>query len=238
MTRAVLSIGSNLGDRLAHLRSVVDAFAPQLVAVSSVYSTAPWGGVPQQHYLNAVLVVDDPVAEPLDWLRRGQALEQAADRVREVRWGARTLDVDVVWCAQPCPPGGSDGPGGGSLRDHEGTRGRRIPHSGSDGPGGGSLRDHEGTRGRRIPHSGSDGPGPGSQPVRSTDPTLTLPHPHAHERAFVLVPWLEVEPDAVLEVAGRPRPIRELLAGLDAAERNGVRRTAFTLLPDSHGGAS
>ncbi|MGV9679008.1 2-amino-4-hydroxy-6-hydroxymethyldihydropteridine diphosphokinase [Nocardia sp. NPDC003482] len=169
MSRAVLSIGSNLGDRLAHLRGVVDACAPHLVAVSSVYSTAPWGGVPQEHYLNAVVVVDDPAAEPRDWLRRGQELEQAAGRVREVRWGARTLDVDVIRCAT------------------------------------------------------------GSREVRSTDPTLTLPHPQAHRRAFVLVPWLEVEPDAVLAAEGRELPIRDWLNALDASEIDGVRRTELTL---------
>jgi hypothetical protein len=58
--------------------------------------------------------------------------------------------------------GGSDGPGGGSLRNHGGTRGRRIDTAGSDGPGGGSLRNHGGTRGRRIDTAGSDGPGGGS----------------------------------------------------------------------------
>ncbi|ATL65327.1 2-amino-4-hydroxy-6-hydroxymethyldihydropteridine diphosphokinase [Nocardia terpenica] len=173
MTRAVLSIGSNLGDRLAHLRSVVDGLAPWLTAVSSVYSTPPWGGVPQQDYLNAVLVVEDPAAEARDWLHRGQRLEQAAGRVREVRWGARTLDVDVVWCAALRPAG---------------------PH-----------------------------------PCRSTDPTLTLPHPQAHNRAFVLVPWLEVEPEALLEVDGDPRPVREWLAALDPAEVEGVRRTEHSL---------
>ncbi|MFI5780009.1 2-amino-4-hydroxy-6-hydroxymethyldihydropteridine diphosphokinase [Nocardia sp. NPDC051570] len=169
MSRAVLSIGSNLGDRVAHLRGVADAFAPHLVVVSSVYSTPPWGGVPQQDYLNAVLVVDDPAAEAWDWLRRGQELEQAAGRVREMRWGARTLDVDVIWCAE------------------------------------------------------------GARVVRSVDPTLTLPHPQAHNRAFVLVPWLEVEPEAVLETQGRARPVRDWLAELDAAEIDGVRRTELTL---------
>ena len=54
----MLSIGSNLGDRLAHLRSVVAALDP--VLVSPVYETAPWGGVEQDDYLNAVLVVEDP----------------------------------------------------------------------------------------------------------------------------------------------------------------------------------
>ncbi|GAB4582689.1 2-amino-4-hydroxy-6-hydroxymethyldihydropteridine diphosphokinase [Nocardia sp. IFM 10818] len=173
MSRVVLSIGSNLGDRLAHLRSVVAALRPRLLAVSSVYSTPPWGGVPQQDYLNAVLVAEDPDLEPSDWLRLGQELEQAAERVRAVRWGARTLDVDVVWAGQ-----------------------RR--------------RD-------------------GELAVRSSDPTLTLPHPQAHNRAFVLVPWLELEPDAELEAAGARRPLRDWLAALDTAEVAGVRRTELTL---------
>ncbi|WP_024800926.1 2-amino-4-hydroxy-6-hydroxymethyldihydropteridine diphosphokinase [Nocardia sp. BMG51109] len=175
MSRAVLSIGSNMGDRRAHLRSVVDAFAPHLVAVSSVYETAPWGPVPQEPYLNAILLVDDPVASPWDWLRRGRDLERAADRVREVRWGARTLDVDVIRCEE-----------------------RRTD---------------------------------GAHPVRSTDPELTLPHPQAHHRAFVLVPWLEADPGAVLEVSEEPRPVRELLAALHPAERAGVHRTELTLRP-------
>ena len=96
MTRAVLSLGSNLGDRLAHLRAAVAGFAGALVAASPVYETAPWGGVAQDDYLNAVLLVDDPGTDEWGWLRRGQALEDAAGRVREVRWGPRTLDVDVV----------------------------------------------------------------------------------------------------------------------------------------------
>ncbi|MQY24499.1 2-amino-4-hydroxy-6-hydroxymethyldihydropteridine diphosphokinase [Nocardia aurantia] len=175
MSRAVLSIGSNLGDRQAHLRGVVDAFAPWLVAVSPVYTTAPWGGVEQDDYLNAVLVVDDPDAGPWEWLRRGQELEQSAHRVREVRWGARTLDVDVITCATADLAGGP------------------------------------------------------ATPVHSADPALILPHPQAWHRAFVLVPWLAAEPDAVLEVDGRPRPVRELLAALDPAERDGVRRTELTL---------
>ncbi len=96
MSRAVLSLGSNLGDRAAHLRAAVAGFAGVLVAASPVYETAPWGGVPQDDFLNAVLVVDDAGTDAWGWLRRGQALEDAAGRVREVRWGPRTLDVDVV----------------------------------------------------------------------------------------------------------------------------------------------
>ena len=96
MTRAVLSLGSNLGDREAHLRAAVAGFADVLVAASPVYETAAWGGVEQPDFLNAVLVVDDPDTDARGWLRRGQALENAEGRVREVHWGPRTLDVDVV----------------------------------------------------------------------------------------------------------------------------------------------
>ena len=143
MTRAVLSIGSNLGDRLAYLQLAVDGFADVLVAVSPVYETAPWGVLDQDDFLNAVLVVEDPDTDAWGWLRRGQALERAAERVRDRRWGPRTLDVDVVTV---------------------------------------------------------DG-------VLSSDPELLLPHPGAHERATVLIPWLDVSPDAVLPGFG---PIAEL----------------------------
>ena len=132
MSRAVLSLGSNVGDRLAHLRSVVTALRP--VAVSSVYETAPWGGVDQDDYLNAVVVVEDPGTDAYGWLARARELEAAAGRVRDVRWGPRTLDVDVI--------------------------------------------DVDG--------------------IVSADPELPLPHPRAYERAFVLLPWAEVEPHRAL----------------------------------------
>jgi 2-amino-4-hydroxy-6-hydroxymethyldihydropteridine diphosphokinase len=96
MSTAVLSLGSNLGDRAAHLEAAVAGFADVLVAVSPVYETAPWGGVEQADFLNAVIVVSDPATDAWGWLRRGQALENASGRVREVHWGPRTLDVDVV----------------------------------------------------------------------------------------------------------------------------------------------
>lgn len=96
MSTAVLSLGSNRGDRIGHLRAAVAGFADVLVAASPVYETAPWGGVPQDDFLNAVLLVADPDTDAWGWLRRGQRLEDAAGRVREVRWGPRTLDVDVV----------------------------------------------------------------------------------------------------------------------------------------------
>ncbi|MEV0357324.1 2-amino-4-hydroxy-6-hydroxymethyldihydropteridine diphosphokinase [Nocardia sp. NPDC050697] len=169
MSRAVLSIGSNLGDRLARLRAVVAGFGRRVTAVSPVYRTAPWGGVEQDDFLNAVLLADDPAYEPADWLRHGAALEDAAGRVRAVHWGPRTLDVDVVWC------------------------------------------------------------GTEAGPVHSADPWLTLPHPRAHRRAFVLAPWLDVEPGAVLTAEGATRPVRDWLAELDHAEREGVHRTADDL---------
>ncbi|MBF6214582.1 2-amino-4-hydroxy-6-hydroxymethyldihydropteridine diphosphokinase [Nocardia puris] len=169
MSRAVLSIGSNMGDRLAQLRSVVAGLGERVVAVSPVYSTAPWGGVDQDDFLNAVVVAEDPALDGWGWLRLGQEFERAAHRVREVRWGARTLDVDVVTCAE---------------------------------------------RGA---------------PVVSADPELTLPHPQAHNRAFVLIPWLDVDPGAHLAADGADRPIRDWLAALDPAERAGVHRTEFEL---------
>ncbi|HET6877975.1 MAG TPA: 2-amino-4-hydroxy-6-hydroxymethyldihydropteridine diphosphokinase [Jatrophihabitans sp.] len=96
MSKAVLSIGANLGDRLAALQAAMERFRPWLRAVSPVYETAPWGPVPQEDYLNAVLVVADETAAPHTWLERAQAAEQAAGRTRELRWGPRTLDVDIV----------------------------------------------------------------------------------------------------------------------------------------------
>jgi 2-amino-4-hydroxy-6-hydroxymethyldihydropteridine diphosphokinase len=156
MTRAVLSIGSNLGDRLATLQDSLAALTPWVRAVSPVYRTPPWGPVEQDDYLNAVLLVDDPAAGPTEWLQRAHAAEQAAGRTREVRWGPRTLDVDVV--------------------------------------------DVEG--------------------VVSSDPVLTLPHPRAWERAFVLVPWAAVDPAASLS----GRPVVDWLADLPADEVAAVQR--------------
>lgn len=96
MSRAVLSLGSNVGDRMRYLRLAVDGFADELVAVSPVYETEPWGVTDQPDFLNAVLIVESADADEWFWLRRGQELEQQAERRRERRWGPRTLDVDVV----------------------------------------------------------------------------------------------------------------------------------------------
>jgi 2-amino-4-hydroxy-6-hydroxymethyldihydropteridine diphosphokinase len=169
MTQVVLSIGSNVGDRLAHLQSVVDGLGATVRAVSPVYETEPWGGVDQDGFLNAVVVADDEGLDGYGWLRRGQEFERAAHREREQHWGPRTLDVDVIEC-----------------------------------------RD-------------------GAAEVVSNDDALTLPHPLAHQRAFVLIPWLAVDPVATLTVEGEPRPVAALLAELDPAERDGVRPTELEL---------
>lgn len=96
MTRAFLGLGSNLGDRVAHLRAAVAA-TPDVVAVSPVYETDPVGGPEDQGpYLNLVVELDT-VLDAHDLLALCGRLEAAAGRVREVRWGERTLDVDVLW---------------------------------------------------------------------------------------------------------------------------------------------
>ncbi|MER7459676.1 2-amino-4-hydroxy-6-hydroxymethyldihydropteridine diphosphokinase [Micromonospora sp. NPDC126480] len=141
MTRALLSLGSNLGDRFGHLRSAVAALGETVLLVSGVYETPPWGDADQPAYLNAVLLAQDPAATPADWLERARAAERAAGRERDParRFGPRTLDVDViaVWTEDGAPV----------------------------------LRD---------------------------DPELTLPHPRAHLRAFVLRPWIDIQPYGLL----------------------------------------
>lgn len=93
--RAVLSIGSNMDDRVELLRTVFEEFKDEIVSESRVYSTPPWGVEDQAEFLNAVIIVDVDQT-PLELLHRGQALEAAAERVREQRWGPRTLDVDII----------------------------------------------------------------------------------------------------------------------------------------------
>jgi 2-amino-4-hydroxy-6-hydroxymethyldihydropteridine diphosphokinase len=152
VSSAVLSLGGNLGDRAGTLRAALAALAGEgLVARSVLYETPPWGPVEQPPYLNAIAVVRGD-RDPAGWLALAHQLEQAAGRTREVRWGARTLDVDVV-----------------TVTADDGT------------------------------------------PVLSPDPDLTLPHPRAAERAFVLVPWLALDPEATLPGHGR---VADLVAAL------------------------
>ena len=145
--------------RLDILQGGVDAIAGmpevQVMTVSPVYETVPVGGPQQPDYLNAVVLARTtlPSRALLDRLHE---VEAAFDRVREVRWGPRTLDIDIV--------------------SVEGER--------------------------------------------SDDPVLTLPHPRAHERAFVLAPWHDADPEAELPGHGS---VAELLA---AVGTGGIRRSA------------
>ena len=95
MTRAYLGLGSNMGDRMEYLQAAVASMS-DCVAVSGVYETDPVGGPDQGRFLNVVaeLDTDQSARDLLELCRR---LEASADRVREVRWGPRTLDVDVLW---------------------------------------------------------------------------------------------------------------------------------------------
>jgi 2-amino-4-hydroxy-6-hydroxymethyldihydropteridine diphosphokinase len=99
VARAHLALGSNLGDRLAHLQGAIDGLVAHpdidVVAVSRVYETDPVGGPVQDDYLNAVVELRTELA-PLALLDVAQELEHAAQRVRIERWGPRTLDVDVL----------------------------------------------------------------------------------------------------------------------------------------------
>ena len=93
--RVFLSLGSNLGDRMEHLRQGVEPL-PGLVAVSPVYETAPVGGPDQGAFLNIVAELDVDL-DPYELLGLCHRIESAAQRVRDVRWGPRTLDVDIIW---------------------------------------------------------------------------------------------------------------------------------------------
>jgi 2-amino-4-hydroxy-6-hydroxymethyldihydropteridine diphosphokinase len=134
--RAFLGLGSNLGDRLANLQRAVDLLdaSPgiRVERTSSVYETDPVGP-PQPDYLNAVAEIHTTrTARAL--LEACLAVEHALGRVRDERWGPRTVDVDVLTY-------------------------------------------------------GDD---------RIDEPGLTVPHPRMHERAFVLIPLRELEPDPPL----------------------------------------
>ena len=97
--RAYVGIGSNLGDRLAHLRAAVrglaDAPDVTVAAVSPVYETTAVGGPPQPDYLNAVVALDTDLSSRA-LLELAQEIERRALRVRVERFGPRTLDVDVL----------------------------------------------------------------------------------------------------------------------------------------------
>jgi 2-amino-4-hydroxy-6-hydroxymethyldihydropteridine diphosphokinase len=95
--RAAVGLGSNLGDRRSHIDAALSAIARlgRLVAVSSIYETAPVGGPEQGPYLNAVAVIDTDLA-PIALLTCLRHVEQQQGRERRERWGPRTLDLDVL----------------------------------------------------------------------------------------------------------------------------------------------
>ena len=146
--RAVLALGSNLGESESTIeRAVVDLreAGMRILRVSPLYRTAPVGGpAGQPDYVNAVIEVSTSL-RPYELLKLCNAVEAAHHRERLVRWGPRTLDIDVI--------------------------------------------DYDG--------------------VISEDPVLTLPHPRAQERAFVLVPWAQMDPQAYLTVTRRAEPSGE-----------------------------
>jgi 2-amino-4-hydroxy-6-hydroxymethyldihydropteridine diphosphokinase len=148
----VLSLGSNIGDRRAHLQNAVRALGREVRAVSAIYRTPPWGGVEQEDFYNLVVIAEDAGVDANGWWTKCQAMETAAGRERLVRWGPRTLDADVI-----------------TVDSHGHT-------------------------------------------IVSDDPVLILPHPRAAQRAFVLLPWAELDPTAELAGAG---PIADLLEGMD-----------------------
>src|SRR5690349_23220447 len=157
--RAVLALGSNLGERMASLQGAVNALAdtPEvwITGVSPVYETDPVDSPPDaKTFLNAVVLIDTTLAATR-LMDRALAIEDAFERERsEVKNAPRTLDVDLI-----------------------------------------VVGDR-----------------------RSNEDFLRLPHPRAGERAFVLRPWLDLEPDAVFPDRGS---IAELL---DASDSSGVKR--------------
>lgn len=96
MTRALLGLGSNMGDRRSLLREAVATMGPAVSAVSAVYETEPVGGPEQGPFLNIVVEIDTDLT-PGDLLGLCHRLEGAAGRVRDIPWGPRPLDVDILW---------------------------------------------------------------------------------------------------------------------------------------------
>ena len=95
MSRAFLSLGSNMGDSWTLLREAVSSL-DSVVAVSPVYRTEPVGGPDQEPFLNIVIELDTDLSAR-ELLGVCHRLESAANRVRTIRWGPRTLDVDIIW---------------------------------------------------------------------------------------------------------------------------------------------
>ena len=161
----VVALGANIGAVQPTLEAAVRALANvdglRISMVSDLFETDPVGGPDQPVYLNAVVLARTSLAA-FALLTELHAIEADHGRVRETRWGARSLDLDLIQYGDP--------------------------------------------------ESGTE--------LLSHDPELTLPHPRAHERAFVLAPWSALDTDAQLRVGAALVPVRELL---ERVEQDGIR---------------
>jgi 2-amino-4-hydroxy-6-hydroxymethyldihydropteridine diphosphokinase len=146
--KAVISLGANIGNPREQITLAIAMLreATEVLAVSSIYETAPVGGPDQPNYLNAICIAESdlPAADLLSVLH---GIEKTLGRERLERWGPRTIDLDLI-------------------------------------------------------QYGS---------ILSSAQELELPHPRAHERKFVLEPWLEIEPDAILLTHGKVSELLEQL---------------------------
>jgi 2-amino-4-hydroxy-6-hydroxymethyldihydropteridine diphosphokinase len=153
--KAVVALGSNLGDRFDYLQKAVNEINSltdiEISEISSVYETLPVGGPEQGNYLNAVVTLITKF-EAKELLLKLLLIELNLGRQREIAWGPRTIDLDLIW-----------------------------------------FED---------------------QTINLEN--LVLPHPRAHERCFVIKPWLEIEPKARI---GNTE-IREFLKDLDCSGVN------------------
>lgn len=147
--RVVIALGSNIGDRSLNIDSAVMELSKiiEVTHLSTNHETDPVGGPAQPKYLNAVLLAESEL-DPHELLIGALEIENRLGRTREVHWGPRTIDIDLISA--------------------------------------------------------------GDEVINSQ--VLVLPHPRAHEREFVLKPWLEIDPDAALPGYG---PVQDILEGLE-----------------------
>ena len=158
---AFLSLGTNIGDREGFLQLAISGLNVEqeirILKASSIYETKPVGLEEQADFLNMVLVVETSLT-PSKLLQQCQEIEAIIGRERTVRWGPRTIDIDIL------------------LYDNE-------------------IIESE---------------------------NLIIPHPRMHERAFVLVPLVEVALNEIWPIDGRP--IEEMLAALPKQEVASVKK--------------
>jgi dihydroneopterin aldolase / 2-amino-4-hydroxy-6-hydroxymethyldihydropteridine diphosphokinase len=161
----VIALGANVGEAVSTLESSVQEIAAlrgmRVRAVSPLVETDPVGGPEQPAYLNAVLL-GETTRRPADLLDELHRIEARHGRERDIRWGPRTLDLDLIQVGMPGSP----------------------------------------------------------TEVRSDSAALTLPHPLAHQRGFVLVPWAQVDPEAVVRDGDHLMSVKDLAARADIS---GVR---------------